>query len=72
MSTVPAVTAGGSTAVVFFTRDLRVHHHPAPAAAVERAERVLPLFVLHDAILAGFAAPNRVAFLLDAQEREGR
>jgi deoxyribodipyrimidine photo-lyase len=54
------------TAVVLFTRDLRVHDHPALAAAVERAERVVPLFVLDDAVLARFGAPNRVAFLLDA------
>ena len=68
MSTVSAVTAnaGRSTAVVLFTRDLRLHDHPALAAAVERAERVVPLFVLDDAILAGFAAPNRAAFLLDS------
>ena len=68
MSTVPAVTAnaGPRTAVVLFTRDLRVHDHPALAAAVERAERVLPLFVLDEAILARFGATNRVAFLLDS------
>ena len=68
MSTVSAViaNAGPRTAVVLFTRDLRVHDHPALAAAVERAERVVPLFVLDDAILAAFGAPNRVAFLLDS------
>ena len=54
------------TVVVLFTRDLRVHDQPALAAAVERAERVVPLFVLDDAVLAAFAAPNRVAFLIDA------
>jgi len=53
-------------AVVLFTRDLRVSDHPALATAVERAERVVPLFVLDDAVLAGFGAPNRLAFLLDA------
>ncbi|HYK07059.1 MAG TPA: deoxyribodipyrimidine photo-lyase [Gaiellaceae bacterium] len=57
---------GLRTAVVLFTRDLRVHDHPALAAAVERAERVVPLFVLDDAVLSAFGAPNRVAFLLDA------
>ena len=51
--------------VVLFTRDLRLHDHPALAAAVERGERVVPLFVLDDAVLA-FGAPNRVAFLLDS------
>jgi deoxyribodipyrimidine photo-lyase len=54
------------TAVVLFTRDLRVHDHPALTAAVERAERVVPLFVLDDRVLAAFGAPNRVAFLLDS------
>ena len=54
------------TTVVLFTRDLRVHDHPALTAALERAERVIPLFVLDDAVLTAFGAPNRVAFLLDA------
>src|SRR3954453_19333219 len=53
-------------AVVLFTRDLRVGDHPALAAAVDRAERVVPLFVLDGAVLASFGAPNRLAFLLDA------
>nr|WP_221440588.1 deoxyribodipyrimidine photo-lyase [Jiangella mangrovi] len=55
------------TAVVLFTRDLRVRDHPALAAACEHADRVVPLFVLDDAILGGrFAAPNRAAFLARA------
>nr|WP_197682498.1 deoxyribodipyrimidine photo-lyase [Jiangella sp. DSM 45060] len=55
------------TAVVLFTRDLRVHDHPALAAACEHADRVVPLFVLDDAILGGRnAAPNRAAFLARA------
>jgi deoxyribodipyrimidine photo-lyase len=53
-------------AVVLFTRDLRVTDHPALAAAAQRAERVVPLFVLDDAVLSRFGAPNRLAFLLDA------
>ncbi len=57
------------TAVVLFTRDLRVHDHPALAAAVREAERIVPLFVLDDGILqTGFARPNRVGFLRDALE----
>jgi len=52
--------------IVLFTRDLRLHDQPALAAAVERGERVVPLFVLDDAVLAAFGAPNRVAFLLDS------
>ncbi len=52
--------------VVLFTRDLRLHDQPALSAAAERGERVLPLFVLDDRMLATFGAPNRVAFLLDS------
>jgi len=55
-----------STTVVLFTRDLRVHDNPALHAAVDDAADVVPLFVLDDHVLAGFGAPNRVAFLLDA------
>jgi deoxyribodipyrimidine photo-lyase len=55
------------TAVVLFTRDLRVHDHPALEAAVTVAERVVPLFVLDDTLLGrAFACPNRVAFLLES------
>jgi len=55
-----------TSAVVLFTRDLRVHDHPALAAAAAGAERVVPLFVLDDAVIRRFGAPNRLAFLLDA------
>jgi deoxyribodipyrimidine photo-lyase len=54
------------TTVVLFTRDLRVHDNPSLSAAAERAERVVPLFVLDEAVLKRFGAPNRLAFLLDA------
>jgi deoxyribodipyrimidine photo-lyase len=55
------------TAVVLFTRDLRVHDQPALAAAAREAEHVVPLFVLDDGILGTpFARPNRVAFLREA------
>lgn len=54
------------TVLVLFTRDLRLHDQPALAAAVDRAERIVPLFVLDDAVRAAFGAPNRVAFLLDS------
>jgi deoxyribodipyrimidine photo-lyase len=49
------------TAVVLFTRDLRVRDHPALAAACANAERVVPLYVL-DPELAG-RSPNRDRFL---------
>ena len=54
------------TIVVLFTRDLRLHDQPALAAAVHRGERVVPLFVLDDAVLGAFGTPNRVAFMLEA------
>jgi deoxyribodipyrimidine photo-lyase len=56
----------GKTAVVLFTRDLRVTDNPALWEA-SRAERTVPLFVLDDKILGSrFAAPNRVAFMREA------
>jgi deoxyribodipyrimidine photolyase len=69
------------TAVVLFTRDLRVQDHPALATAAREADRVVPLFVVDERILAaGFAVPHRAAFLADAladldealRERGGR
>jgi deoxyribodipyrimidine photo-lyase len=54
-------------AIVLFTRDLRVHDNLALARAARGAERVVPLFVLDDAILGTASArPNRIAFLLDS------
>jgi len=54
------------TALVLFNRDLRVHDHPALAAAA-KAERTVPLFVFDERLLRSrFAAPNRVAFMLEA------
>jgi deoxyribodipyrimidine photo-lyase len=54
------------TALVLFNRDLRVHDHPALSAAA-RAERTVPLFVFDEKLLGSrFAAPNRVAFMLEA------
>ena len=58
---------GGRTTVVLFTRDLRVHDHPALAEAAAVSERVIPLFVLDDSLLASdYARPNRVQFLLES------
>jgi deoxyribodipyrimidine photo-lyase len=52
------------TAVVLFTRDLRVHDNPALAAACANADRVVPLFVL-DPKLSEISA-NRVRFMHQA------
>jgi deoxyribodipyrimidine photo-lyase len=48
------------TAVVLFTRDLRVHDNPALSAAYREAKRVVHLFVRDPAIPA---PPRRLAFL---------
>jgi deoxyribodipyrimidine photo-lyase len=56
-----------STAVVLFTRDLRVHDQPALAAACREADRIVPLFVLDETILGSrYANPNRLAHLVAA------
>ncbi len=54
-------------ALVLFTRDLRVHDHPALASAARECERVVPAFVLDRELLGGSCgSPNRVSFLLDS------
>ncbi|MER6226661.1 deoxyribodipyrimidine photo-lyase [Streptomyces sp900105755] len=65
------------TSVVVFTCDLRLSDHPPLRAALHGGGRVVPLFVRDPAVdAAGFAAPNRLAFLsdclrdLDARLRE--
>ncbi|MBO1330617.1 deoxyribodipyrimidine photo-lyase [Streptomyces sp. VRA16 Mangrove soil] len=67
--------------VVLFTSDLRVHDHPPLRAALDASDAVVPLFVRDPGIeAAGFAAPNREAFLADClrdldaalRERGGR
>lgn len=55
-----------ATALVLFNRDLRTHDNPALAAAAA-ADRTVPLFVLDERLLGSrFAAPNRVAFMLES------
>lgn len=55
------------TAVVLFTRDLRLHDHPALAAACREHDKVVPMFVVDDGIRsAPTASPNRAAFLAGA------
>ena len=65
-------------AVVLFTRDLRVHDHPALTAAVAEGDEVVPLFVLDPGMFA--VSPNRARFLMESladldrslQQRGGR
>lgn len=49
------------TAIVLFTRDLRVHDNPALASACANAETVVPLFVLDPRLQE--LSPNRARFL---------
>ena len=59
-----ASPSGGTTAIAWFRRDLRVHDHPALAYALERFERVLPVFVVDPGILDGrWPSANRRWFL---------
>lgn len=66
-----------STALVWFRRDLRVHDHPALAAACAEFARVVPCFVVDRVLLDGrYRSANRAAFMfaalreLDAELRE--
>ncbi|MFB7461933.1 cryptochrome/photolyase family protein [Streptomyces sp. NPDC056224] len=70
-----------NVAVVLYTSDLRLHDHPPLRAALSSCDRVVPLFVRDRALAAaGFAPPNRQAFLADCladldaglRERGGR
>ena len=55
-----------TVAVALFTQDLRLHDNPVLHAALGSADQVVPLFVLDDRVrAAGFAVPNRAAFLAD-------
>jgi deoxyribodipyrimidine photo-lyase len=51
------------TAIVVFTRDLRVHDNPALHEACTRAGQVVPLFVADPAIATPARSANRVRFL---------
>jgi deoxyribodipyrimidine photo-lyase len=54
------------TALVWFTRDLRVHDHPALTAALRAHESVVPVFCLDDRVLFGrHASGPRTQFMLE-------
>ena len=59
---VALASAGMTTSVLWFRRDLRLADHPALLAARDDADDVLPLFVLDDALRGPAGAP-RLAFL---------
>ena len=55
------------TAILWFRRDLRVHDHPALAAALAEADVVVPVFVVDDALLDGrWPAPNWAWFMRES------
>jgi deoxyribodipyrimidine photo-lyase len=52
-------------AIIWFRRDLRLHDHPALTAALEGADRVVPVFVFDRTLIQGrWPSPNRMAFML--------
>ena len=54
------------TALLWLRRDLRIHDHPALRAALDAHERVVPVFVLDDALLHGrHASGSRTQFMLE-------
>ena len=58
--------AGSGTGIVWFRRDLRIRDHPALRAALDRHERVVPVFCLDDRLLHGrHASGPRTQFLLE-------
>ena len=53
-----------TTTVVWFRRDLRLHDHPALTAAHADGDRIAPLFVIDERLLAGrFRSANRLWFM---------
>jgi deoxyribodipyrimidine photo-lyase len=56
-----------SVRICLFTCDLRLADNPVLHAAALAADEVVPVFVMDPAVAtAGFAAPNRLAFLSDS------
>jgi deoxyribodipyrimidine photo-lyase len=62
-----------SAGIVWFTRDLRIRDLPALWTAVERHERVIPVFCFDDRLLGGrHASGPRTQFLLECLADVGR
>ena len=54
------------TALLWLTRDLRLHDHPALHAALTRADTVVPVFCFDDRLLGGRNASGpRTQFMLE-------
>ena len=59
-------TRSVTTAIVLFTRDLRLHDNPALDDALREADQIVPLFVVDDGIRKStFNRPNRARFLAE-------
>ena len=54
------------TAIMLFTRDLRLHDNPALHRRAPAPGQVVPLFVLEDRPVTSPAPPNRARFLPEA------
>lgn len=59
------------TRIWWIRRDIRLHDNPALSAALENADRFIPLFILEPELMAR-AAPKRRAFLMNALSDLGR
>lgn len=54
------------TIIVWYRNDLRIHDHPALAAACDDGQIIIPVFILNKTILTGkHAGSNRNRFLLE-------
>jgi deoxyribodipyrimidine photo-lyase len=54
------------TALVWFTRDLRLHDHPALRAALDSGDPIVPVFCFDDRLLGGrHASGPRTRFMLE-------
>ncbi len=59
--------SAAATALLWLRRDLRLHDHPALRAALDAADRVVPVFCFDDGLLTGrHASGPRTQFLLES------
>lgn len=53
--------------IVWYRNDLRMHDHPALAAAINEGDAVIPVFILNSELLSGKdAGSNRNRFLIES------
>jgi deoxyribodipyrimidine photo-lyase len=64
--TPPRASSASMTALLWLTRDLRLHDHPALRAALDRCDLVVPVFCFDDRLLRGrHASGPRTQFMLE-------